>query len=127
MLADPTYFPRLLHFVLAGIAFAGAGDRLVGSAPGAVGAEVELNTAIARYAWKWVLWTTVLQVVDGFVLLLLLPKPVLVGFMQGGAATMIPLTLVDPARHRAVGDARQGLQPGDESPAPCPEPWRPWC
>jgi hypothetical protein len=35
----------------------------------------------------------VLQLVDGFVLLLLLPRPVLLGFMQGGAATMVPLTL----------------------------------
>jgi hypothetical protein len=93
VLGDSTYFPRLLHFVLAGIGFAGLVAAWWAVRQARAGAEVELNTAIAGYAWKWVLWTTVLQVVDGFVLLLLLPRPLLIGFMQGGAATMIPLTL----------------------------------
>jgi pheromone shutdown protein TraB len=39
-----------------------------------------------------VLWTTVLKW-SGVLLLLLLPRPMLSAFMQGGAATMIPLTL----------------------------------
>jgi len=93
VLLDPTYLPRLLHFVLAGIGFAGLVAAWWAVRQARTGAEVERNTAIASYAWKWVLWTTVLQVVDGFVLLLLLPRPLLIGFMQGGAATMIPLTL----------------------------------
>ena len=93
VLADPTYIPRLLHFVLAGIAFAGLVTAWWAVRRARTGAEVELNTAIAGYAWKWVLWSTVLQIVDGFVLLLLLPGEVLSGFMQSGAATLIPLTL----------------------------------
>jgi hypothetical protein len=90
VLADPTYVPRLLHFVLAGIGFAGLVTAWWAGRQARAGAEAELNTAIASYAWSWVLWTTVLQIVDGVVLLLLLPRHVLVGFMQGGAATMIP-------------------------------------
>jgi hypothetical protein len=54
---------------------------------------VESNTAIARWAWRWALWATVLQVIDGFLLLLVLPKPVLRGIMSGGMATLGPLTL----------------------------------
>ena len=93
VLGDPTYFPRLLHFVLAGIGFAALVAAWWAVRQARAGVEVELNTRIAGFTWKWMLWTTILQVVDGFVLLLLLPRPLLIGFMQGGAATMIPLTL----------------------------------
>ncbi len=93
VLSDPTYVPRLLHFVLAGIAFSALVICWWSVRQANAGVDVENNTAVAKYAWKWALWTTVFQVVDGFVLLLLLPRPVLIGFMQGGAATMIPLTL----------------------------------
>jgi hypothetical protein len=93
VLADPTFVPRLLHFVLAGIAFSALVICWWAVRQAKAGTDVELNTAMASYAWKWALWTTVLQVVDGFVLLALLPRPVLVGFMQGGAATMVPLTM----------------------------------
>jgi len=54
------------------------------------GVDTEVNTAIAGWAWRWALWTTVLQVVDGF---LLLPRPVSRGIMSGGVATLGPLTL----------------------------------
>ncbi len=57
------------------------------------GVDVEINTDIARWAWRWALWTTVLLVVDGFVLLMVLPQPVLKGMMTGGLTTMGPLTL----------------------------------
>ena len=36
---------------------------------------------------------TALQLVDGILLLLLLPRPVLLGLMRAGAATLVPLTL----------------------------------
>ena len=39
------------------------------------------------------MWTTLLQVVDGFWLTFVLPRRVLLGLMRGGAATMIPFTL----------------------------------
>jgi hypothetical protein len=93
VLLDPTYLPRLLHFVLAGIGFAALVAAWWAVRQARAGVEPELNRSIAGFAWTWVLWTTVLQVVDGFVLLLLLPRPQLSAFMQGGAATMIPLTL----------------------------------
>ena len=79
--------------------------------------EVELNTSIARTAWRWALWSTVLQVVDGFLLLGVLPREVLLGTMSGGIAILGPLTLsillaigivvmlargLDPAGHRGL-------------------------
>jgi hypothetical protein len=80
------------------IVFAGLGFAALVTAWWAVrrvseGVDVEINTAIARWAWRWALWTTVLQVVDGFLLLMVLPRPVLRGIMSGGMATLGPLTL----------------------------------
>ena len=81
------------------------------------GVEPELNRRIASFGWKWALWTTVAQVVDGFVLLILLPQEVMIGLMRGGAATLVPLTVgillavgllvmlartMDPAEHPAL-------------------------
>ena len=93
VLADPTYWPRLLHFVLAGIAFAALVAVWWAVRRAGEGVEAEQNTAIARWAWRWALWATALQVVDGFLLLMLLPAPVLRGLMAGGVATLGPLTL----------------------------------
>jgi hypothetical protein len=93
ILADVTYLPRLLHFVFAGVGFAALVACWWAARQAKVGVEVETNSRIARFAWRWVLWTTALQVVDGFVLLMLLPRPVLLGFMRGGPATMVPLGL----------------------------------
>ena len=59
----------------------------------AAGHEVEVNSSIARTCWRWALWTTALQVVDGFLLLLVLPPDLLVGIMRGGLPTLGPLTL----------------------------------
>jgi hypothetical protein len=92
VLADPTLVPRLLHFVLAGIGFSAAVAAWWAVRQAAAGAESDRNAAIACFAWKWVLWSTVLQAVDGVVLLLVLPQSVLLGLMRGGAATMLPLT-----------------------------------
>jgi hypothetical protein len=93
ILADPAYFPRLLHFVLAAIGFTSIVAAWWAVRQAAAGKDVERNTSIARYAWKWTLWTTLVQIADGFLLLLVLPREVLLGLMRGGAATMIPLTL----------------------------------
>jgi hypothetical protein len=117
VLADPTYWPRLLHFVFAGIAFSALVMAWWASRRAAAGSDVEVNTAIARTCWRWALWTIVLQVVDGFLLLIVLPREVLLGIMRGGAATLIPLTLsillgigllillarsIDPVAHRGL-------------------------
>ena len=91
--SDPTYWPRLLHFVLAGLGFAALVTAWWAVRRAGEGVDVELNTAIAGWAWRWALWATVLQVVDGFLLLMVLPKPVLIGIMRGGLVTLGPLTL----------------------------------
>ena len=93
VLGDPTYWPRLLHFVLAAITFAALVAAWWAVRRARAGADVELNTAIARTAWRWSLWSTVLIMVDGFILLGVLPKPVLLGVMRGGLATLGPLTI----------------------------------
>jgi len=92
VLADPTYWPRLLHFVLAGIGFSSLVTVWWAVRRVQEGSDVSTNTEIAAWAWRWALWSTVLQVVDGFILLLLLPRPVLSGIMSGGLSTLGPLT-----------------------------------
>jgi hypothetical protein len=93
VLADPTYWPRLLHFVLAGIGFSALVTAWWAVRRAGEGVDVATNTDIARWAWRWALWSTVLQVVDGFILLAVLPRPVLRAVMSGGAVTLVPLTL----------------------------------
>lgn len=117
VLADPTYWPRLLHFVLAGVAFSALVIAWWAARRAGAGAEVQVNTAIARSCWRWALWATALQVVDGFLLLLVLPRDVMLGVMRGGAATLVPLSLaillaiglivmlarsIDPVRQRGL-------------------------
>lgn len=93
VLGDPTYWPRLLHFVLAAVTFAALVAAWWAVRRARAGVDVDLNTTIAATAWSWALWATVLQVVDGFLLTIVLPKPVLLGVMRGGLATLGPLTL----------------------------------
>jgi len=93
VLGDPTFWPRLFHFVFAGIAFAALVAAWWAVRRATAGIDVETNTKIAGYAWRWALWATVLQVVDGFLLLMVLPGPVLRGIMSGGLPTLGPLTL----------------------------------
>ncbi len=93
VLGDPAFWPRLLHFVFAGIAFAALVTTWWATRRASDGSDEETNTAIARWAWRWALWTTVLQVADGFLLLIVLPRPVLRGLMSGGIATLGPMTL----------------------------------
>jgi hypothetical protein len=82
VLADPTYVPRLLHFLLGGIALSAAAITWWAVRKAAGGEEVEINRSIARYAWKWTLAAVFLQLFDGFLFLVLLPRRVLVGTMQ---------------------------------------------
>jgi hypothetical protein len=93
VLGDRTYWPRFLHFVLASVAFSAMVITWWAVRRAAAGDDVEANTAIARTCWKWALWAIVLQIVDGFVLLAVLPQDVLLGVMRGGVATLAPLTL----------------------------------
>ena len=91
ILADPAYWPRLLHFVLAGIGFSGLVVAWWAVRRARAGHDVELNGRIARFGWRWALWTTLAQVLDGFVLLFVLPREVLLGLMRGGGVTLVPL------------------------------------
>ena len=91
ILSDAAYWPRLLHFVLAGIGFSALVVAWWAVRQARAGREPELNARIARFGWRWALWTTLAQVVDGFVLLLVLPNDVLRGMMRGGGATLLPL------------------------------------
>jgi len=93
VLGDSTYVVRLLHFVLAAIAMSALVIVYWAVRRAKAGEDVELNTEIASYAWKWALLMTALQIADGFALLMLLPRDVLLGLMRGGAATMVPLSI----------------------------------
>jgi hypothetical protein len=93
LVGDATLIPRFLHFVLGAVAFSAIVIAWWSARQLRQGHDVESNTAIAAFTWKWALWCTALQIVDGFVLLLLLPREVLLAFMRGGAATTLPLGL----------------------------------
>lgn len=88
VLKDPTFVPRYLHFFLAGISFSAMVVTWWAVRQHGKNIEPDLNGAVARFAWKWALWAMVLQIVDGLWLTIALPKPVLLGLMRGGGATM---------------------------------------
>ncbi len=90
-LADPTFVPRYLHFVLAAVAMAGALAAFVAVRRARRGGDAGALGGMARFGVKAALVATLLQLVDGFWLLLALPEEVLKAFMRGGAATMAPL------------------------------------
>lgn len=90
---DPSYWPRLLHFVLAAIGFTALVVTWWAARQARAGRDVEAHREIARECWIWALVTTALEFADGFILLLTLPQPVLIGLMEGGLATLGPLLL----------------------------------
>jgi hypothetical protein len=92
-LSDPTFLPRLLHFVLAALAMAGALAAWVAVRRAAKGGDRGANDGMARFGVRVALAATILQLVDGFWLLLSLPEDVLKAFMRGGGATMAPFAL----------------------------------
>jgi heme/copper-type cytochrome/quinol oxidase subunit 4 len=92
-LADPTFVPRLLHFLLAAVAMAGALAAFVAVRRAGRGGDAESNRAMAGFGIRAALIATVLQLADGFWLLLALPEGVLRSLMRSGALTMVPLTL----------------------------------
>ncbi len=91
-LTDPTLLPRFLHFLLAGVALAGAmlawvAVRRLG------GGDPQTSREVATFGVRAALVSTLLQLVDGFWLLFALPEDVLKAFMRSGAVTMVPLTV----------------------------------
>src|SRR5664280_1141442 len=92
-LADRTCAPRYLHFLLAAVAMAGALAAWVAVRRAAKGGDAAACRGMARFGIRAALVATLLQLMDGFWLLLALPEEVLRSFMRGGAATMAPLGL----------------------------------
>lgn len=90
ILGDAAYFPRLLHFVLPALGMSAGVATWWALRQIRERRDVELNTRIARFAWKWVLVTTVLQVVGGFFVLFYLPRHVLSGIVAD-LAVLAPL------------------------------------
>ena len=92
-LSDPTFVPRFLHFVLAAVAMAGALLAWVAVRRAGNGGEPAALGGMARFGVRAALIATLLQLVDGFWLLLALPEGVLRALMRGGPVTMVPLGL----------------------------------
>jgi hypothetical protein len=92
-LSDPAFLPRLLHFVLAAVAMAGALVAFVAVRRAAKGGDRQALSSMARYGVRAALIATLLQLVDGFWLLVALPEDVLRTFMRAGPATMVPLAI----------------------------------
>jgi hypothetical protein len=86
VLGDPTFLPRLLHFLLAALAMAAI---LPAAWPRALGPAAP---EAARAGLFTALIATALQFAVGLWLLGVLPKGVLRGLMTGGAATLGPLS-----------------------------------
>ena len=87
VLGDPTFIPRLLHFILAAVSMAATlpaafPRALESAAPGA-----------ARFGLFTALVLTGAQFVVGLWLLLALPRAVLLDLVTGGVARMAPLGL----------------------------------
>ncbi len=59
----------------------------------ATGGDHAVNEGMARYGMRVALVATILQLVDGFWLLLALPEDVLKALMRGGGATMVPFAV----------------------------------
>jgi hypothetical protein len=90
-LMDPTFAPRFLHFVFSAVAMAGLALACVATRK-AVAESPEARVDMARFGLRAAFVATALNLADGFWLLLVLPRDVLIPFMRGGAFTMIPLT-----------------------------------
>ena len=91
--ADPSLAARYLHFVLAAVSMSGAVLAWVAVRRAEKGGEKGVLEGMARFGVRAALVATVLQLIDGFALLFLLPKDVLLAFMRGGVATTLPLTI----------------------------------
>lgn len=91
-LIDPTSIPRLLQLVLASVAFAATVMTVWAVRRAGVEGD-DLESGVARSAWRWVLWATALQVADGVLLLLVLPAEVQHALVRSGPEVWGPLAL----------------------------------
>lgn len=93
VIADPTYGARLTHFVLGSVALAAAVVAWWAVRQVRKGADPGTDASVARYAWRWLVAVTALQLVDGMLLVLLLPGRVLDGLVGAGVQGLAPLGL----------------------------------
>jgi len=81
--ADPTFWPRFLHFVLGAVAVAGLGVAGLGVLRRK--AEPEFAAFAMRHGALWFVAATMANIVAGFAWILLLPREVMLRFMGGSA------------------------------------------
>lgn len=93
ILGDPTFVPRYLHFLFGGILFSAIVVVWWAGRQVRKGDHVEVNKAIASFAWKWMLWSIVIQIITGLWLTFALPQDVLLDMMRGGGVIMGPYSL----------------------------------
>ncbi len=93
VLAEPTYVPRLLHFLLGAVAFSAVVVTWLAVREVRKGRLAVLNAEVAHAAWVWAMASVGLLVLDGVVLLTVLPSRVLDGLMGAGPAALLPLGL----------------------------------
>lgn len=83
-LAEPTLWPRYLHFVLASLAVGGLGAAFLGSwrrRRGDGGGK-----ELVRLGLSWFIWASLAQMADGLWFLLSLPQEIMMMFLGGSGA-----------------------------------------
>jgi hypothetical protein len=94
-LADPSFVPRLLHFVFAAVALAGGSIAWWEVRRRSDGERAGIFTLSAegRFGLTGALVATALQISVGFWLLFSLPREILIGFLRTGPRVHLPLGL----------------------------------
>ncbi len=92
-LSDPAFLPRFLHFALGALSMGGVLVAFLAVRRAAKGGDTAAFSGMARFGLRAALVATLLQLVDGFWLLLALPEDVLKAFMRAGPIAMVPLTV----------------------------------
>jgi hypothetical protein len=92
-LADPAFIPRYLHFVFGAVTMAAVLLAWLAVRRAARGGDETSCRAMAGYGVRAALVATIVQLADGFWLLLALPEDLLRSFMRTGALALAPLAL----------------------------------
>ncbi len=82
--AEPTLWPRYLHFVLGSLAVGGLGLALLGAWRNRRGNPQ--GRGLIRLGVSWFIWASLAQMADGLWFLLSLPREIMLLFLGGSAA-----------------------------------------
>lgn len=93
VIADPTFGARLTHFVLGAVGMAAVVVAWWAVRQSRRGTDPGTDASVARYSWRWLVAVTALQLVDGMLLVLLLPGRVLDGLVDAGVRGLWPPAL----------------------------------